>query len=62
MTPSDPSDDDKRQTLRNAGWQFGKTIGLWYAPHCSCGQRFETAWQSYLLGKRCEQPLVKEAK
>jgi hypothetical protein len=58
--PNQLTDAEKIRTLVDAGWTFGKTLGLWFAPNCTCGQRLAAAWQSYLLGKRCEEPLVKE--
>ena len=62
MIPSEMSDNEKAKVLRNAGWDCDDMTTFWYAPNCICGQQFDAAWQSYLLGKRCEQPLVKEPK
>lgn len=61
----EPNDYEKSQQLLNAGWRFqqrGESTMEWFAPNCTCGQQLHAAWQSFKLGKMCEQPLVKEEK
>ena len=55
--PIEFSDAEKARRLLDAGWMYGKTLGIWFAPNCTTGQTLHAAWQSFVLGKQCEQPL-----
>lgn len=51
---------EMRKLLTQAGWKWSFQTNWWYAPNCITGQPLLAAYQSFLLGKRCEQPLVKQ--
>lgn len=55
--PIEFSDADKARRLLDAGWKHGKTLGLLFAPNCTAGQTLNAAWQTFAIGRQCEQPL-----